>query len=85
MTAVQLRAELFREMNPLLDSEVALAKVLAFVRNLTPVKKEMEQTASKSYKVMPVSPTVKKWSGSVTFTDEEIHPSPQPSQIKAPR
>ena len=77
MTAVQLRAELFREMNPLLDSEVALAKVLAFVRNLTPVKKEMEQTASKSYKVMPVSPTVKKWSGSVTFTDEEIESDPR--------
>lgn len=77
MTAVQLREELFREMNPLLDSEVALAKVLAFVRNLTPVKKEMEQTASKSYKVMPVSPTVKKWSGSVTFTDEEIESDPR--------
>ena len=34
MTAIQLRAELFREMNPLLDSEAALTKVLAFVKSL---------------------------------------------------
>ena len=34
MTAIQLRAELFREMNPLLDSEAAMKKVIAFVRSL---------------------------------------------------
>ena len=39
MTAIQLRAELFREMNPLLDSELALEKMLAFVRTLVPAKK----------------------------------------------
>jgi len=39
MTAIQLRAELFREMNPLLDSEAALEKMLAFVRTLVPAKK----------------------------------------------
>lgn len=39
MTAIQLRAELFREMNPLLDSEAVLEKMLAFVRTLAPVKK----------------------------------------------
>ena len=39
MTAIQLRAELFREMNPLLDSESALEKMLAFVKSLKPAKK----------------------------------------------
>ena len=39
MTTIQLRAELFREMNPLLDSESALEKMLAFVRTLVPAKK----------------------------------------------
>lgn len=39
MTAIQLRAELFREMNPLLDSEAALEKLLAFVKSLSPAKK----------------------------------------------
>ena len=39
MTAIQLRAELFREMNPLLDSESAMEKMLAFVKSLKPAKK----------------------------------------------
>ena len=39
MTAIQLRAELFREMNPLLDSDAALEKLLAFVKSLSPAKK----------------------------------------------
>jgi antitoxin MazE len=36
MTAIQLRAELFRQMNPLLDNEVAMTKVLEFVKGLMP-------------------------------------------------
>ena len=32
MTAIQLRAELFREMSPLLDNESAMTKVIAFVK-----------------------------------------------------
>ena len=40
MTAIQLRAELFREMSPLLDNESAMEKMLAFVRTLVPAKKE---------------------------------------------
>jgi len=36
MTAIQLRAELFRQMNPLLDNEVAMTKVLEFVKGLIP-------------------------------------------------
>ena len=39
MTAIQLRAELFREMNPLLDSEAAMEKMLMFIRSLTMTKK----------------------------------------------
>ncbi len=36
MTTMELREELFREMNPLLDSESALAKILAYVKSLAP-------------------------------------------------
>ena len=39
MTAIQLRAELFREMSPLLDSEAAMEKMLTFVRTLVPATK----------------------------------------------
>ena len=42
MTAIQLREELFREMNPLLDSEVAMTKVIAFVKGLVNVQKEVD-------------------------------------------
>ena len=34
MTAVQLRAELFREMSPLLDNETAMMKMIAFLKKL---------------------------------------------------
>ena len=78
MTAIQLRTELFREMSPLLDSEVAMRKVLAFVKSLSPAKKaKAEQTAVKSYKVMPVSPNIKRWSGGVSFTEDEIESDPR--------
>ena len=35
MTTLQLREELFREMNPLLDSEKALTKILKYIKKLT--------------------------------------------------
>jgi antitoxin MazE len=47
MTAIQLRAELFREMNPLLDSEAALTKVLAFVKGLVVAQKKESGTTSR--------------------------------------
>ncbi|MBR1519675.1 MAG: hypothetical protein IJ635_00360 [Bacteroidaceae bacterium] len=34
MTAIQLRAELFRELNPIFDSEVAMQKTLAAIRDI---------------------------------------------------
>ena len=40
MTAIQLRAELFREMSPLLDSEVAMEKLLKYVRKLAAKKND---------------------------------------------
>ncbi len=34
MTAIQLRAELLRELNPIFDSEVAMLKALAAIRDI---------------------------------------------------
>jgi len=48
MTAIQLRAELFREMNPLLDSEAALTKVLAFVKGLVVAQKKESGITSRA-------------------------------------
>ena len=47
MTTVQLRAELFREMNPLLDNETAMQKILVFVKSLVPAKKNERQNGRK--------------------------------------
>ena len=38
MTAIQLRAELFREMSPLLDSEAAMEELIKYVKKLSAKK-----------------------------------------------
>lgn len=77
MTTVQLRAELFREMNPLLDNETALQKILAFVKSLVPAKKVKVITTEKPYKVLPVSPAIQQWRGCASFSEEEIENDPR--------
>ncbi len=42
MTAIELHAELFREMSPLLDNESAMTKMLAFVKTLAAKKTKAE-------------------------------------------
>ena len=40
MTAIQLRAELFREINPILDDEGLMQKLLKYVKKLTTKKED---------------------------------------------
>ena len=81
MTAIQLRAELFREMSPLLDSEPAMEKMLTFVRTLLPTKQLKRKTEQeKPYKAIPVSEQIRKWNGCVAFTEEELESD---SRLKA--
>ena len=78
METMQLRAELFREMNPLLDSEEMLRKMLAFVRSLFAAQQlEQEAAQKQDYEVKTVSPDIEKWSGCATFTQEEIDSDPR--------
>lgn len=78
MTAIQLRAELFREMSPLLDNESAMEKVILFVRGLVQAQKTKAATnAEKPYKVIPVSSDIRKWGGCVSFTEAEIESAPR--------
>lgn len=77
MTAIQLRAELFREMNPMLENEAMLAKMLAFVRSLFAAEKvEKEKSAKKSYQVREVDPEIEKWSGCISYSTDEIMNDP---------
>ncbi len=49
MTTLQLRAELFREMNPLLDSEAALEKLIKYVKKLTTKKADPTLMAKEEF------------------------------------
>ena len=78
METIQLREELFREMNPLLDSDKMLRKMLFFVRTLfSEQEKEAKPQEAKGYKVKPVSPDIEKWSGCASFTEAEIGSDPR--------
>lgn len=46
---------------------------------LEPTKQEKTSVKipKKSYKVMPISPDIKKWSGCASFTEEEIDNDPR--------
>lgn len=78
MTAIQLRAELFREMNPMLENEAMLSKMLAFVRSLFANQQaEKEKSTKKSYQVREVDPEIEKWSGCTSITADEIENDPQ--------
>ena len=78
METVQLRAELFREMSPMLDSDKMLRKMLFFVRTLfNEQQTEAKTQKAKSYKVKPVSPDIEKWSGCASFTEGEIASDPR--------
>ena len=47
METMQLRAELFRAMNPMLDSDIMLRKMLAYVRSLFAQQLEQEEAQKK--------------------------------------
>ena len=82
MTAIQLRAELFREMNPMLENEAMLSKMLAFVKKLFAEQQaEMKVTDKKSYQVIEVDPEIKKWSGCTSFSADEIESDPRLNAI----
>ena len=74
MTAIQLRAELFREMNPMLENEAMLSKMLAFVKKLFA---EQQAEMKVSYQVIEVDPEIKKWSGCTSFSADEIESDPR--------
>ena len=63
MTAIELRAELFREMNPLLDSEAAMKKVLAFVRSISPIVNESKHSTANTKLDIALSKFHKDWGG----------------------
>ena len=78
METMQLREELFRQMNPMLDSDVMLRKMIAYAKSLFAAQQqEQEVPQKKSYKMKTVAPEIEKWSGCATFTQQEIDSDPR--------
>ncbi|MBE6270278.1 MAG: hypothetical protein E7101_04935 [Prevotella ruminicola] len=74
MSAIQLRAELFREMNPMLENEAMLSKMLAFVKSLFAEQQaKTNEKEKKTYRVIEVDPEIKKWSGCTSFSADELN------------
>lgn len=60
----QLRAELFRQINPMLDSDVMLRKMIAYVKSLLAAQQAEQETAQeKDYDEEKLKP----------YTMEELH------------
>ena len=81
MEAFKLRTELLREISPLLDNELAMEKILTFVRTLLPPKKVEIPKKDNSATSVSVSPELEKWGGCVSFSEEEIEKDPRLKHI----
>ena len=84
MTTLELRAELFREINPLLESEVLLQKILTFVKDLVRNQPKADETPRKtpvSKHLRELPPSIKKLRGMVHITEEDIANDPRLAYI----
>lgn len=79
MTNVQLRAELFREINPLLDNETALKRVLVFLRSFSTVGIEQNEQnepddAEKRIKLkdLKIPTKLRSKRGCIKLTEEDM-------------
>jgi len=76
MTNVQLRAEVFREINPLLDNESAMKRVLVFLRTLTPVAiaQLVEEDKPKKLKLedLEIPAKLRRKRGCIRLTEEDL-------------
>lgn len=76
MTNVQLRAELFREINPLLDNETALKRVLVFLRSFSPVSLDNNEPDESETRIklkdLKIPTKLRKKRGCIKLTEEDM-------------
>lgn len=73
MTNAQLRAELFREINPLLDNETAMKKVLIFLRRFkTPVADMAEEQTKIRLEDLEIPVKLRRKRGCIQLTEEDL-------------
>ena len=78
MTTLEMNAELFRQLSLIAEDESLMEKVLSYLKSLTVVQEKTEvKPQGKTYRPIPVSADIKRWSGCASFTDQEIESDPR--------
>ncbi|MBR0036726.1 MAG: hypothetical protein IJP70_03695 [Bacteroidales bacterium] len=70
---MQLRAELFRELNPMLDSDEMLRKMIAYVRSLFAAQQQEQQSAQKARQAIEAMRLQSEQNGNADMTLDEIN------------
>ena len=73
METMQLRAELFREMNPLLDSDEMLRKMIAYVRSLFATQQSSQQPAQRARQAIEAMRQQSEQNGNASMTLDDIN------------
>lgn len=73
METMQLRAELFRELNPMLDSDEMLRKMIAYVRSLFAAQQQEQQSAQKARQAIEAMRLQSEQNGNADMTLDDIN------------
>ena len=75
-TNVQLREELFREINPLLDNDAAIRQVLVFLRTFTPSTGTSSSDGEKQERIkledLEIPVKLRRKRGCIRLTEEDM-------------
>lgn len=72
MTNVQLREELFREINPLLDNDTAIKKVLIFLRTISLGSSSDSESPKISLDDLEIPEKLRRKRGCIKLTEEDM-------------
>jgi len=72
MTNVQLREELFREINPLLDNNTAIRKVLVFLRTISSESQSANDIPKIRLDDLEIHEKLRRKRGCIRLTEEDM-------------
>lgn len=73
METMQLRAELFRQMNPMLDSDEMLRKMIAYVKSLFAIQQQEQQSVLKARQAIEAMRLQSEQNGNADMTLDDIN------------
>lgn len=72
MTNVQLREELFREINPLLDNNATIKKVLVFLRSMSSESQPVTDSSKIRLDDLEIPEKLRRKRGCIRLTEEDM-------------